>query len=160
MVFCISAGGDRVKHVPRESQGRTSSSSSTITGLLEQQEINAAAHLGATFSSFPREGHLEGVYKVRVALVFGLFWPLFRSKLGGPYTAVDIAPQVLNRKSAQKNRKIDRTSLCRYPLKPGNAHENQKSQAADEENGFIAPKRKKGRIRKNGNRKIDGARFF
>jgi len=29
------------------------------------------------------------------------------SKLGGPYTVVDIVPQVLNRKSAQKNRKID-----------------------------------------------------
>jgi dTDP-4-dehydrorhamnose reductase len=26
-------------------------------------------------------------------------------------------PQILNRKSAQKNRKIDRTSLCRHPLK-------------------------------------------
>jgi len=37
------------------------------------------------------------------------------AKLGrGPYTVVDIALQVLNRKSAQKNQKIDRTSICRH----------------------------------------------
>ena len=30
---------------------------------------------------------------MRVRRVFGLFWPLFDSKIGGPYTFVDIAPQ-------------------------------------------------------------------
>jgi hypothetical protein len=39
--------------------------------------------------------------------VFGLFWPIFDFKLGGLYTSVDIAPRDLNRKAAQKNRKID-----------------------------------------------------
>jgi hypothetical protein len=39
--------------------------------------------------------------------VFGLFWPLFDFKLWGVIYTVDITPQDLNRKSAQKNRKID-----------------------------------------------------
>jgi len=58
----------------------------------------------------------EGVYKVRVHRVFGLFWPLFDSKIEGQYRQKYIAPHILDRKSTQKNRKIDRTSHCRHPL--------------------------------------------
>ncbi len=53
---------------------------------------------------------------MRVRRVFGFVWPLFDFKLGGLYTLVDIAPQELNRKSAQKNRKTDRTLRGRHPL--------------------------------------------
>lgn len=52
---------------------------------------------------------------MRVRRFLRLFWQIFDFKLGGLYTLVDIAPQDLNRKSAQKNSKIDRTSNCRHP---------------------------------------------
>jgi hypothetical protein len=37
---------------------------------------------------------------------FGLFWPIFDSKVEG-YIPLRYCPPLLNRKSAQKNRKID-----------------------------------------------------
>jgi len=50
---------------------------------------------------------LEGVADLIFVEFLDYFGRFSTSKLGGPYTIVDIAPQVLNRKSAQKNRKID-----------------------------------------------------
>lgn len=54
---------------------------------------------------------------MRVRRFLGLFWPRFDIKIWGLYTRVDIAPQDLNRKLAQKNLKLDRTLFCRHPLK-------------------------------------------
>jgi hypothetical protein len=58
----------------------------------------------------------EGVAGLMLRRVFGLFWPIFGSKVEGSYTKVDMNPQLWAENSAQKNRKIDRRLNQQHPL--------------------------------------------
>ncbi len=51
---------------------------------------------------------------MRLRQFLGLFWPIFDSLEGGNIRVYD--PLRENQKSAQKNTKINRSSLCRHPL--------------------------------------------
>ena len=59
---------------------------------------------------------LRGCLQSEGSSLFGIILADFRLQTWGAIYTVDIAPHDLNRKSAQKNPKIDRTSLCRHPL--------------------------------------------
>ena len=67
-----------------------------------------------------------GCSQTKGSSIFGIILAAFRLKFQGSYTDVDITPEILSRKSAQKNPKIDRTLVCKHPLSRKSAQKNSK----------------------------------
>jgi len=60
---------------------------------------------------------LRGCLQSMGSSIFGIILADFRLQITREISTIVYFPRNLNRKSAQKNPKIDRTLLCRHPLK-------------------------------------------